>query len=912
MKSILTLCLVLFASTLFAQNATITGTVVDNNQNPVENYLVTLSPTSKSTLTNSSGVFLFNEVAPGTYVLQYGANNKNQLQVTVTEGENLTLQGFVVTSSQVAPEQEEVAPEIEGNIFTDLNALEGDDESSSVSSLLTASRDVFLNKAGFQFGSDVFFKVRGYDSRYSDFMVNGVRFENPETGWQPFSIVGGMNDVLRYRDIETIGLSAQENGFGEIGGSRDYQLRPSEYGHGGRFTYSNLNRYYNNRLMGFYASGDKGDGVSYVVSASKRWAQEGYVDGTYYDAYGAFAAAEKKITDNYSVALTAFAAPRRRGTNSIHRQEAYDIVGSNYYNADWGWQDGRKRNARLRKNLNPVVQLSNYINLSPNTDLQLTGSYLFGDYVTTRLERQNAGNPDPDYYQNLPSFAGDTAPFISNQQLDWISFYRANMTETPSEADEYEGNRANYILEENHRDDKDLQAIAHFNTKLNDNTRLFYGANFRHYNGNFYKEINDLLGADYFLDIDTFNDNLANNADAADPRVGLNQRFGWDYDLNKRSYDAFVQGNIELSQWDLFANVMIGQSNYWREGNFSSGAFPDVSKGKGEVKNFMQYGAKAGATYKLDGRNYFSANGMFYQRPPELRTVWAYPLTRDNFNPLTEEEQVYGGEINYNHKSPFLTLRATGYATRFDNQAESLLGFSATGVENTLADDIDSNFGFFYTNNIDKLHYGGELGVDYKLTTDISLSGAAAIGKYTYMSRPLVTGYIANEVNPSLPENSSFLLDFYEPNTPQTAFNLGVTYRAPSRFIINVDANYYDNSYASPSAIRRIIPVAKQFVPVDGLSEEETLSYWTKQEKLPTAFRTNISLYKEFRFSYSKRLGVNASVNNIFDDQNYPSLAFEDIRVQNNGRGIDPSEFPTRYLYSPGRTYFINIAYKFM
>jgi len=881
------------ATCVFAQTATVEGRVLDDKDEPISGIEIRLDPANAVSFTDFQGMYKFEEVEAGEYLLIYGSGELDRITISVKPNETKLVADLVILGNSLS------TTDSEDNILSNLDILEASDETSSVSSLLTASRDVFLNKAGFQFGSDVFFNIRGYDSQYSDFMVNGIRLENPETGWQPFSVVGGLNDVLRYRDVETIGANKLDNGFGEVGGARDFQLRPSEYGSGGRLTYSNLNRFYNQRVMATYASGENPSGISYVVSGSKRWAEEGYVEGTYYDAYAGFAAVEAEVSENYSVALTGIASPRRRGTQSIHIQEAYDITGDNYYNADWGWQNGQKRNARLRKNFNPIVQLTNYITVSDNTSLQVTGSYLFGRDLRTRIERQNAANPDPDYFREF-----EDGTFALEPQIDWVSFYRANLDGT-DDTDQFDGLWSNYILEENIRGDSDLQIAAQANTILTDRIQLDYGVNFKHYNGHYYKEVADLLGGDYWRNVDAFSGNLPHFAGEVDERKVVGEVFGYDYDLNKRSYDAYIQSQFSLNQFDFFVAGTIGQTELWREGNVQMTQFESNSLGKGEVRDFLTYGGKAGATYKLDGRNYFSVNGMYYEKPPLLNVAWVAPRTRDGFNDLSEGETVYGGEVNYNHRSPNLKVRTTGYATRFDGQADAILTFFDAG--------FDEGFGTFFTNGIEKLHVGGEFGFDYKLNPEWAVSGAAAMGKYTIMNRPTVSAYEDVNSSPIFQPTSSYLIDFYEDNTPQTAYNLGLTWRAPKRIILNVDGNYYDDAYASPSALRRTAPVAGQFEQVNGLSEEETLAFLTKQERLPNAYRLNLSLYKEIRFSYDKQIGINASVNNLLDDQDYPSLAFEQLRVDASdvSGSINPNQFPTRYRYSPGRTYFINIAYKF-
>ena len=42
-------------------------------------------------------------------------------------------------------------------------------------------------------------------------------------------------------------------------------------------------------------------------------------------------------------------------------------------------------------------------------------------------------------------------------------------------------------------------------------------------------------------------------------------------------------------------------------------------------------------------------------------------------------------------------------------------------------------------NNIAKVHYGSELGIELKLTPEFYLSGAASLGKYYYDSRQYAT-----------------------------------------------------------------------------------------------------------------------------------------------------------------------------
>jgi len=902
MRKILTLLLIFPFAILYGQNGEIKGNVSSSDTgNGIVGVEITLQPTGQSTITDVEGNYMFSNLTAGEYVVQIGSNNvSRQLEASLlTNNERVDLGTYNGNADALS-----------GKV-TLLSGLEiENEEDESVSSILTASRDVFLNKAGFQFGSDTYFRVRGYDSRYGAMLVNGLRMENPETGWQQFSVVGGLNDVLRYRDDETIGNAAAENTFGEIGGVRDYVLRPSAYRKGGRITYSNLNRSYNNRAMAMYASGDQ-NGISYVLSGSHRWAQEGNIEGTYYDSYAMYAAVEGRVSPKYSVSTSFMMSPRRRATQGIHTQEVYDLAGSNYYNADWGYQNGEQRSGRLRDNDNPILMVNNYIDISPSTEATVTGGYMTGNYIYSRIERASfqdvngqfrfAVNPDPDYYQKLPSYEGFSSrdpDFLAEQQLAWHDFYRVN-SRVPD-------GRAQYMLEDNTRDDKEYQAVAHLTTTVNNDLTLNYGANFRRYNGNFYKKVNDLFGADHWLDVDSFNGDIPHELNDTNTKVGTNSIFGMDYDLNKRTYDAFVQGQYSLPKFDIHVGGMVGRSEVWREGNFATSKHPTNSLGDSETAEFDLYGGKAGATYKIDGRNYVSVNGMYYTKAPDLRAIFIEPDVRNHVNEDVIAETIYSGEANFVHNSPGLKMRLSGYYTQFQDQSENILAFSE-GLDGAGAGGFDdAGLASFVMTGIDKRHYGGELGFAANIMPTIEVSGAAAMGKYTYTDRPTLTAYDDINEGPVLAPRTVFLDRFYEDNTPQSAYNLGVTYRAPFFMFANLDANYYKDAYAGPSALRRTYDIANRLDP------RKTIDEWTEQENLAEAFRLNLSLYKSFRLSEKYFLGINLIAQNLLDEDDYTNLAFEQLRVQENSAGhLDADLFPTRYRYALGRTYFVNAVIRF-
>jgi hypothetical protein len=68
-------------------------------------------------------------------------------------------------------------------------------------------------------------------------------------------------------------------------------------------------------MMGIFASGMNSSGWAFVVSAGKRYADEGYFEGTTYDGNSLFEC-RKELNDSHSLNFTGFYTPNSRGKNS--------------------------------------------------------------------------------------------------------------------------------------------------------------------------------------------------------------------------------------------------------------------------------------------------------------------------------------------------------------------------------------------------------------------------------------------------------------------------------------------------------------------------------------------------------------------------------------------------------------------
>ena len=329
---------------VFAQTATgISGKVVDSKtQKPLQNVVATILNSTLMQTTDATGKFSFDSVEVGKQLLQIRTQGyKDQLiQIEIVAGKILDI-GLVVLEEDQTQEQQLSLITITEN---DL----GDDNSGSenTAGLLQASRDVFQQSAAFNWGQ-ARFRIRGLDNEYATTMINGITMNKIYDGRPQWGNWGGLNDATRNQEF-TSGTAPSDYTFGGILGTQEINTRASIYRKGGRVSFSGTNTNYSWRGMGTYASGMNTDGWAFVVSGSRRWAQEGYVAGSYYDAWAYYVSVDKRFNEKHTLSLTAFGAPIDRGVNSPAVKEMFELSGDKYYNPNWGPQDGGKRNSRLK------------------------------------------------------------------------------------------------------------------------------------------------------------------------------------------------------------------------------------------------------------------------------------------------------------------------------------------------------------------------------------------------------------------------------------------------------------------------------------------------------------------------------------------------------------------------------------
>jgi hypothetical protein len=929
-RFIFTFCIGLLGSfSLFAQDAIVKGRVVDTNSSEViPDVEISIQASIYSTMTDANGLFSITgtNLPQGEQVLLVSKSgyNSQRIPITIQNGSTLNLDPILLEVDLT-----EVEAQI-GIISLSDNELDQDEGTSfNISGLLQSSNDVFLNAAAFDF-SATFFRPRGLDNANGKVLINGIEMNKQFTGRPQWGNWGGLNDVQRNREF-SMGLKANDYAFGDVAGTTNIIMRASQYREGGRVSYATSNRSYRGRVMGSYNSGLSKEGWAYTFLVSRRFADEGYQEGTLYDANSFFGSVEKKINDAHSLNFSAFYTPNRRGRSTAITEEVKDLKGITY-NPNWGYQDGEKRSSRIREIEEPVVMLNHYWNLTENTTLNTNIAYQFGKVGDSRLDYGGNRNPAGNYYQRLPSyFLRDENPtaidyqnaylaeqqFINNGQIDWNSLYAGNAVTGLS----------TYSIQQDRTDDTQLTLNTILNSRISENITINGNLNYRNLKSENFAELVDLLGGTGYLDVDNFGDGgTESNSDLQNQNriVQLGERYKYNYDLNADVISGFAQAQFKYSAVDFYAGVSASQTSYQRTGLYQNGYFPEEGRSLGESEkiDFTNYGVKGGLTYKITGRHLIDLNAGYLTKAPNLRNSFANARQNNDIVQNLSEEKIQNIDLSYIYRSPIVKARLTGYYTGFEDQTE--IGFFFT--QNALGNDDANAFVQEIVTGIEKRNIGAELGIEAQVTPTLKIKGAAALGQNIYTNNPslYLAGDDFDDSSTSIREGNDLssqgmrevaLKNYHVSGGPERAYQLGFEYRDPDFWWVGVTSNYYSNAYVDVSNLRR---TSDFYTDLDGQPyndyDENVARELLQQEELDDYVLVNVVGGKSWKIN-DYYVGFFATINNVLD-QGYRTGGFEDsrrasYRQQVEEQGRDTPIFGNRYFYGNGTTYYVNVYVRF-
>ncbi|NVJ89945.1 MAG: TonB-dependent receptor [Flavobacteriaceae bacterium] len=907
------LCLFVFFSG-HAQNI-VKGIVKDSDsENPLAGVLVKILNTPANKTTNSKGVFELKDLPNGSYLLEISFTGYESQNFPIEfSGKTIDL-GVIFLYKDVTEDQD-----LSLITITDDELNDDASAADNISGLLQATRDLFLRTAAFEF-SQSFFRIKGLDSGNGKVLINGIEMNKLFDGRAQWSNWGGLNDVLRNQEFSN-GLAPSNFTFGGVLGSTNIDTRPSQQRPGTRISYSSSNRSYVHRVMATHTTGMSEKGWAFTFSASRRAGNEGFNEGTTYNAYSVFGAVEKKLNDNHSLVFTGIFAPNRRGKSSPNTQEVFDLKGI-AYNDYWGYLNGKKINSRIKEVVEPIVMLNHYWTISDKTTIQTNLAYQFGRIGNSRIDFNGGANPSPTYYQYLPSFFlrnGDKAGafdaqenFNDDGQLDWERLFDANITNATN------GINNAYVLYEDRNDDKQVTINSILNTQINPNITLNAKLEYRRLRSYNFAEVIDLLGGIGYLDINPFADTAdkrQNNLLTPNRVVGVGDTFRYNFNLNSDLVGAFTQAQFKYNKVDFYAAFNLSRTTHQREGLYQNGRFANNSLGLSDKLDFTNFGVKGGITYKITGRHLLDFNAGYMSQAPTIRNSFSNSRENNNVVDNLQSEKILTTDFSYIVRTPIITSRLTGYYTNITDATEISFYFAdGVGGDNTA-------FVQEIMTNIEKNHIGLELGLEAQVTPTIKLKGAASVGQFIYANNPdlYLTSDVANnggfDADFRSKDYVSNLKNYKLASGPQNAYSLGFEYRDPDYWWFGATANFFSNIYVDVAPLTRS---SNFYEDADGLPfadyDPDLARELLQQEKFDNYMVVNLIGGKSWKIG-DKYISVFATVNNLLNKE-YKSGGFEQGRNANfrqlrDDKALDTPVFGNRYWYGRGATYFLNVNLRF-
>jgi len=568
----------------------------------------------------------------------------------------------------------------------------------------------------------------------------------------------------------------------------------------------------------------------------------------------------------------------------------------------------------------PYIVLSDELKINSKSKLTSTAYYTFGRTGNSNLNWNNAADPRPDYYRNLPSYSysrdqvvfGDQATALwsandpSTTQLDWDFMYFANsknlatIENANGSGENLVGNRAKYIVEEYRVDPRRLGINSVYNTQLSDKLNLSVGVNGYNYVSRNFRVLKDLLGADFWLDVDQFAERdfsdpviAQNDLTTVNKTIQVGETFGYDYDMHVVYADVFSNLDFKLGKKiDGYVGIDLNTTSFWRVGNLQNGKFPENSIGESEKQKFFNYGAKGGLVYKITGRHAIALNGLYQTKAPNVRNSYISPRTRDQVIGGLGSSDIASGDISYIVRYPKLQARATAFYTQYNNQIWS----------RSFYHDEYLNFVNYMLTGVDKLYQGIELGIEGNVTSTIVVSGAFTTAQYLYTSRPTATITVDNSEELLAEGKTVYWKNYKIGGMPQTAATLGIKYNSPKYWFIGVNGNYVADIYLDPNPDRRTAEALEGFVDTD-----PQVAQIIDQEKLANGYSVNLFAGYSYRLKGGQFIRFSININNLTNNKKFVTGGFEQLRYD----ASDINKFPSKYGYGYGLNYFGQLSYQF-
>ena len=649
--------------------------------------------------------------------------------------------------------------------------------------------------------------------------------------------------------------------------------------------------------------GRLGRGWSTAAAVDLRTGRDLHIAGVFTDAVtaGARFVREAAAGDRWEIT---FAVPLSLyGGRGAAPEEAFALTGDRCYNPSWGYQNGKVRNARVRREVLPLLRIGWERPVSAATTLAVTAGAEAGVQSVSGLNWYDARTPQPDYYRYLPGFTGDRAtdeawrsgdPHYT--QIDWDRLIAANRLAA---------GKAVYTLEEEVGQLGRFEGVIRCTIRPEARLQLHCGLTGSWRQSRRFKRMSDLLGAAFVTDIDqylvddaTYGNLLQNNLRDPDRRIVEGDRFGYDYTLFAHELRLWGEALWQSDRLLAGASASFGGAVRYRRGHYEKELFPGSgSYGDSRRMHFAPWAVQAFAGWAFSPRHRIDLRLQAAAVTPETEELFCQPLYNNRTVDRPQNLRRLAAEALWRWNGRNLEWQSTLFVSVVQH----------IGMTSRYYDDWAGLYADRIVAGMGICTFGLETALCGYLGERWRLSAAGALLRSRYIRNPTVT-LLADTDNRLIDDRAvSYLGNCRPGGVPQATAAAEVRYFGPKGWGFRCSAGYAGGRYAEPDPVRRTQRIARQ-----AGTTPEAFAAFVGQERLADAFTLDAALFKQLRIGRRGSLMLTLSARNLTGGQAQYN-GYESPRIRRRYAGDTAGWEPqaTRYTYVYPRSFYLSAVCRF-
>ena len=831
------LLLSLLITSFVTAQVSVSGVVTNDKGDALSGANVYLAGTSLGAAAKSDGKYQIDDVPAGNYTLVFSYLGYSTMETSVQVGKSNATQNAQLSRSAL----EIAALQVTGTIIKDrVTPFPHSSLTAEELELRTASRDItavmadapgvyFTESKGGAGDSRVY--IRGFDQENSATLINGVPVNDMENGRMYWSNWDGMTDIASAIQIQK-GLGATNLVAGQLGGTINIVsgAANSERSFGYKQEFGS-DAFLKTTFTASTGLLDNGVALSGLV-AKKTW--NGYVDGTWSDAYSYYFSAHKTFGNGkHTLDANVLGAPQQHGQRdedqiytaedwksftasdysssddfrriSPHRygsgwgeltEQQYDDLNDNSVghrgSTDWAHdvlfggimhtkQVGDKYIINTRTNYyhKPVWSLNWKWNVDEQSSLSTTlyGSKGRGGGTGPMNTRDTYMGDDgvDDYYKYF------NPAEMSDGTIDWTQVIANNQQWSSGSdfdttySDDMRRSKRIIRASVNHHDWTGV--LSTYNRTINENLKITTGVDVRSYAGEHYREVVNLLGGDYYVH---------HYAKAGETGTERMRDVGGLIDYHNTGYHdwygGWAQAEYSTDSWSAVLSSAQSVSRYQRQEQYNETEGDEYSK----VLIFPGNALKLGFNFNVnDNLNVFLAAGNMSKAPKFSNAYLSYSNTP---NTGAKNESISSMDVGVSFRSDMLDVTTTYYNNTWEDKA--LTRYSAPDIYNISG--LSAN------------HSGIEVEADIRPMDLLSVDAALSFGDWKWGED------VGADVSSDYDRTNTTRVDLFTDGLkvgfqPQTQMAFGLNLFPIPGLTVNATFQMNDNFYAGFDPADRIV-----------------------------------------------------------------------------------------------------------